>query len=233
MRTVMLAAAFAALAATTAQAQVQAKRFSVTTRLGTVTPERSSSLDMAGLVGLDTEYSLNKYFGTGVSVDVTRGNTHREDFVARLRYGNANASGGDTVYYQYVGQPVNTIHIGAMGVARYPTKHITPFVMGGFGTYTMLLDTQINGKAAIKNAASYTVGGGVWIKFTERSGIQIDARQLTMRNFDRGFLDPSAGRNPNRVFPEDFPAVPAAKRTAGNFMLSLGFRYIPGSAGGN
>ena len=54
-----------------------------------------------------------------------------------------------------------------------------------------------------------------------------------MRNFDRGFLDPSAGRNPNRVFPEDFPAVPAAKRTAGNLMLSLGFRYIPGSAGGN
>ena len=94
MRTMMLAAAFVALAATTAQAQVQAKRFSVTTRLGTVTPERSSSLDMAGLVGLDTEYSLNKYFGTGVSVDVTRGNTHREDFVARLRYGNANASGG-------------------------------------------------------------------------------------------------------------------------------------------
>jgi outer membrane protein W len=53
MRTVMLAAAFAALAATTAQAQVQAKRFSVTTRVGTVTPERSSSLDIAGLVGRD------------------------------------------------------------------------------------------------------------------------------------------------------------------------------------
>jgi len=84
-------------------------------------------------------------------------------------------------------------------VARYPTKHITPFVMGGFGTYTMLLDTQINGKAAIKNAASYTVGGGVWIKFTERSGIQIDARQLTMRNFDRGFLDPCRRRSAPRA----------------------------------
>ncbi|AMW04278.1 outer membrane beta-barrel protein [Gemmatimonas phototrophica] len=233
MKRVMLAAALVALAATTAQAQVADKRFSVTTRLGTVTPERSSSLDLAGLVGLDTEYSLNKYFGTGVSVDVTRGNTHREDFVARLRYGNPTAGGGDTIYYQYVGQPVNTIHIGAFGVARYPTKRITPFVMGGFGTYTMLLDTQINGKAAIKNSASYTLGGGVSIKFTERSGIQIDARQLTMRNFDRGFIDPTAGRNPNTVFPEDFPSVPAAKNTAANFMLSLGFRYIPGNIGGN
>lgn len=233
MKRVMLAAAFVVLAATTAQAQVVDKRFSVTTRLGTVTPERSSSLDMAGLVGLDTEYSLNKYFGTGVSVDVTRGNTHREDFVARLRYGNPTAGGGDTIYYQYVGQPVNTIHIGAFGVARYPTKRITPFVMGGFGTYTMLLDTQINGKAAIKNSSSYTLGGGVWIKFTERSGIQIDARQLTMRNFDRGFIDPTAGRNPNTVFPEDFPSVPAAKNTAANFVLSLGFRYIPGNIGGN
>jgi opacity protein-like surface antigen len=233
MKRVMLAAAFVAFAATTVQAQAVDKRFSVTTRLGTVTPERSSSLDLAGLVGLDTEYSLNKYFGTGVSVDVTRGNTHREDFVARLRYGNANGAGGDTIYYQYVGQPVNTIHLGAFGVARYPTKRVTPFVMGGVGTYTMLLDTQINGKAARKNSSSFTLGAGLWIKFTENSGIQIDARQLTMRNFDRKFIDPTAGRNPNTVFPEDFPAVPAAKNTAGNLMLSLGFRYIPRTAGGN
>lgn len=233
MKRVILAAAFLALAASTAQAQVQNKRFSVTTRLGTVTPERSSSLDLGGLIGLDTEYSLNKYFGTGVSVDVTRGNTHREDFVVRLRYGNAASGGGDTIYYQYAGQPVNTIHLGGFGVARYPTKYVTPFVMGGFGTYTMLLDTQVNGKAAIKNSASYTVGGGLWIKFNERTGIQFDARQLTMRNYDRGFIDPAGGRNQNTVFPEDFPAVPKAKNTAANLMLSLGFRYIPGATGGN
>ncbi len=233
MKRLYLAATLVALAATTAQAQVQNKRFSVTTRLGTVSPERSSSLDLAGVVGLDTEYALNKYFGAGVSVDATRGNTHQEDFVVRLRYGNPTNAGGDTIYYQYAGQPVNTIHLGAFGVARYPTKHVTPFVMGGVGTYTMLLDTQINGKAAIKNSSSFTLGAGVWIKFNETTGIQLDARQLTMRNFDRSFIDPAGGRNRNTVFPEDFPAVPAAKNTAGNLMLTLGFRYIPRSARGN
>lgn len=233
MKRMILAATIVAMGASTAQAQVQDKRFSVTTRLGAVTPERSSSLDPGGVVGLDTEYSFNKYFGTGAAVDVTRGNTRREDFVARLRYGNPAAGGGDTVFYQYVGQPVNTIHLGVFGVARYPTKRVTPFAMGGFGTYTMLLDTQINGKAAIKNSSSYTAGGGLWIKFTETSGIQLDARRLTMRNFDRGFIDPTGGRNQNTVFPEDFPSVPSRKSSASNLMLTLGFRYIPRTAGRN
>lgn len=233
MKRVLLSAVLLALASSTAGAQIQDKRFSVTTRLGTATAERSASLNTAGLLGLDTEYALNKYFGTGVSVDVTRGNTTKQDFVARLRYGNAATGGGDTIYYQYVGQPVNTIHLGLFGVARYPTKHITPFVMGGVGTYTMLLDAQINGRADRRNASSFTFGGGVWIKFNERSGIQLDARQLTMRDYSRAFIDPTGGRNPNTVFPEDFPTVPAAKNTAGTLLLSLGFRYIPGASGGN
>lgn len=214
-------------------AQVQPHRFSVTTRLGTVTPERSASLDAGGLVGLDTEYSLNKYFGLGTNIDVTRSNTRREDFIARLRYGNAASGGGDTVYYQYLSQPVNTIHIGAFGVARYPMGKLAPFLMGGVGNYTMLLDTQVSGKSSRKNDLSYTVGAGAWYRLNERTGVQLDVRSLTLQKYDRKFLDPSAGKSPNTVFPEDFPSVPAAKKTAQNTVITLGFRYIPGPIGGN
>ena len=233
MKRVVYAAALLALAATAAGAQVQAKRFSVTTRLGVMTPERSSSLDLAGVVGLDTEYALNKYFGIGASVDVARGNTHGEDFLARLRYGNAAVGGGDTIYYQYVSQPINTINVGAFGLLRYPTKRVSPFVMAGVGNYTMLLDTQISGRAARKNDMSYTLGGGLWIKLSERTGLQFDVRSLTLRQYDRAFLDPTLGRNQNTTFPEDFPAIPASKKTAQSTMFTLGFRYIPGANEGN
>lgn len=233
MKRVVFAAALLALAASAAGAQVQVKRFSVTTRLGAMAPERSSSLDNAGVVGLDTEYAFSKWFGLGASVDVARGNTIGEDFLARLRYGNAAVGGGDTIYYQYVTQPVNTINIGAFGMLRYPSEKISPFVMGGVGNYTMLLDTQIAGRAARKNDMSYTVGGGLWIKLSDRTGLQFDVRSLTLQKYDRTFLDPTLGRNKNTTFPEDFPAIPAAKKTAQNTMFTLGFRYIPGPIGGS
>src|SRR5688500_15467266 len=98
MRRVLNSLALLAVTAATLGAQVQPKRFSVTTRLGTVTPERSASMDMGGVLGLDTEYSFNRYVALGTSLDVSRANTRGEDFVARLRYGNAATGGGDTVF---------------------------------------------------------------------------------------------------------------------------------------
>lgn len=233
MKRLVQSLALLAFSAGALGAQVQNHRFSVTTRVGAITPERSASLDAGGIVGLDTEYSLNKYFGIGTNIDVTRSNTRREDFVARLRYGNPSSGGGDTVYYQYLSQPVNTIHLGAFALARYPMGKLAPFVMGGVGNYTMLLDTQVSGRSARKNDLSYTLGGGAWYKLNERTGIQIDVRSLTLQKYDRAFLDPSSGKSPNTVFPEDFPSVPAAKKTAQNTVITLGFRYIPGASGGN
>ena len=233
MKRVLNSLALLALSAAALGAQVQPKRFSVTTRLGTVTPERAASMDMGGVVGLDTEYSFNKYLALGTSLDVSRSNTHGEDFVARLRYGNPSVGGGDTVFYQYLSQPVNTINLGLFGLARYPVGKLAPFIMGGVGNYTLLLDTQVAGRAARKNNMSYTVGAGVWYALNERTGIQIDVRSLMLQKYDRAFLDPSRGKSPNTVFPEDFPAVPAAKNTAQNTVITLGFRYIPGASGGN
>lgn len=231
-RAVLITAVFLAVGSEVG-AQVQPKQFSVTTRLGAVTPERASSVNTGFLIGLDTEFALNKYFGIGALIDVARSNTHREDFVARLRYGNPAIGGGDTVFYQYLSQPVNTINIGAFALARYPVGKIAPFVMAGVGNYTLLLDTQVEGRAARQNDLSYTVGGGVWFQLSERTGVQLDVRSLMLQNYNRGFLDPSRGKSPNTVFPEDFPSVPAGKNTSQNTIFTLGFRYVPGSFGSN
>ena len=235
MSRVLRALTLLVVSASALSAQVQNRQFSVVTRVGSISPERAASLNTGPLIGLDTEYALNKYFGIGTSVDVTRTNTHREDFLTRLRYGNAGVGGGDSIYYQYVGQPINTINIGAFGLARLPAGKVSPFVMAGVGTYTMIANTQVNGKATRKNEISYTFGGGVWFKLGEKVGVQLDARALQFQKYDRDFLNPAAGRPELRTpFPEDFPVPPAAKKTALNTMLTLGFRYIPGGAtGGN
>jgi len=214
-------------------AQSIPKQFSVTTRLGAVKAERSASLDQAALIGLDTEYALNKWFGVGSAIDVTRGNTTKQDFLARLRYGNAGVGGGDSIYYQYLGQAVSTVNLSVFGTVRYPSKKFSPFLLGGVGTYLMVLDPQVNGKATRSNNLSYTYGGGLWYKLGERVGIQLDARAVTFTKYDRQLLNPARGRlEQNTPFPEDFPTPPAAKSTALNTMFTLGFRYIPGGIGG-
>lgn len=231
MKLALRAVALLALSAGALEAQVQPRSFSVTTRVGAMSPERAASMDRSGLVGLDTEYSFTRWFGVGANVDVARGNTRREDFVARYRYGNASVGGGDTIFYQYLSQPVTTINLGAYGVLRAPSNKFAPFVMAGVGTYSLFLDAQVAGRAERKVEMSYLAGAGVWYRFSETTGIQLDVRALQMQNYDRRFLDPSKGRLPNTVFPEDFPAVPDAKDTNFNTIISLGFRYIPG--GGN
>jgi len=233
MRRVIRALALLAVSTSALSAQVQNRQFSVVTRLGAVTPERASSLNTGGLIGLDTEYSLNKWFGIGTNVDVMRTNTQREDFLTRLRYGNASVGGGDSIYYQYIGQPINTINIGAFGLLRVPNAKVSPYVMGGVGTYTMIADVQVNGRAKRQNDISYTGGAGVWIKLGDRVGVQFDARAMQMQGYDREFLNPASGRPElSNPFIEDFPTPPAAKKTALNTMFTLGFRYLPGGIGG-
>ncbi len=234
MSRLLRAVALLAVSTTALSAQVQNKQFAVVTRLGSISPERSASMNTGGVIGLDTEYSLNKWFGIGTSVDVMRSNTRREDFVARLRYGNAGVGGGDSVYYQALGQPINTLHISAFGLVRLPGKKLSPFLLGGVGNYTMITDVQVNGKDRRKNEMSLVGGAGVWFKLSDRVGVQLDARAVQMRNYSRAFLNPAAGRvELNNPFPEDFPAPPAAKNTALNTMFTLGFRYLPGGVGGS
>lgn len=232
MNRVLRTLALLAVSAGALGAQVANRQFSVTTRLGTITPERSASLETAGLIGLDTEYSLSKYFGIGTTVDVSRGYSTKEDFLTRLRYGNAGTASGDSIYYQYVGQPVGVINVSGWALARYPGKRLSPYVMGGVGNYTMVLDAQVMGRSTRANALSYTGGAGVWVKLGDRVGVQLDARSVTYTNYNRDILNPALGRPELATpFPEDFPVAPAKKNSAMNTVLTLGFRYLPG--GGN
>ena len=232
MKQVLRSLFLLALPASFLGAQVQPKSFSVTTRVGSIAAERAASLDRAGVLGLDTEYALNRWFGIGTAVDVSRGNTTKQDFLGRYRYGSAAVGGGDSIYYQYLGQPVNIVNLAAVGFVRLPSKTVSPFLMGGVGTYVMLLDAQVSNTAKRKVDLSYTGGGGVWFRLSNSTGIQLDARAVTYTKYDRAFLDPSKGRLPNFSFPQDFALPPKAKTTAINTMLTLGFRYIPGAAGG-
>ncbi len=233
MSRVLRSLALTAISAAALQAQSIPKQFSVTTRIGALSAERSASLDPAGLIGLDTEYALTKFFGIGTAVDVSRGNSTKKDFLTRLRYGNAAVAGGDSIFYQNIGQAVSTVNLSVFGTLRYPSKTFSPFVMGGVGSYVMMLDPQVNGKATRKNDLSYTGGVGLWYKLGERVGVQLDARAVTYTKWDRNILNPAFGR-PELLtpFPEDFPVPPASKNTALNTMITLGFRYIPGGIGG-
>jgi len=234
MRRFFSACALLAVVSSAAQAQWQPKAFSITTRIGGQTSERASSLDPSALIGVDTEYSLNKWFAVGTSVDVARGNTVREDFVTRLRYGLASTGGGDSLYYQYLGQAVDRVHLSAFGTARIPGKRVTPFIMGGVGSYFLALDPQLNGRNTKINELMYTGGAGLSIRLSEKAGIQFDARFSQYQNFNRDLLNPARDRvEQNTPFPEDFPPPPAAKNTALNTMFTLGFRYVPGSTGQN
>lgn len=234
MRRFVSACALVAVASSAAQAQWQVKAFSITTRIGAQTSERSSSLDPSALIGVDTEYSLSKWFGIGTSVDVARGNTVREDFVTRLRYGLASSGGGDSLYYQYLGQAIDRVHLSAFGTARLPGKRVTPFIMGGVGTYFLALDPQLNGRNTKINELLYTGGAGISFKLSDKAGIQFDARFTQYQNYDRALLNPARDRREqNTPFPEDFPLPPAARNTALNTMYTLGFRYVPGSTGRN
>ena len=115
------AAILAALALTTVSlgAQVAPKQFTVTTRVGILQAERAASLDPAAVIGLDAEYALSKYLGIGTTVDVSRGSTTKKDFLTRLRFGQAAVAGGDSIRYQYVGQPVNTVNLGLAATLRW------------------------------------------------------------------------------------------------------------------
>lgn len=232
MSRVLRAFALLAVSASALSAQVQVKQFAVVTRLGSSAPDRSSSLDAGGVIGLDTEYSLSKWFSLGANADVMRNNTHSEDFLTRLRYGNSGTGGGDSIYYQYVGQAISTINVGAYGQVRYPSKTLSPFLMAGLGWYTMIADAQVNGKSTRMSDLSLQFGGGFWYKLGDRVGVQLDARAVQYQNYERTFLNPANGRMEQKTpFPEDFPAAPAAKNTAQNILLTLGFRYLPGGGG--
>lgn len=223
----LIAAVLGAAAPGAASAQAPAGQFSVTTRAGLVDFGRNTSLERAPYIGLDTEYGLQRFFGIGTSILVSRPNTRPEDFLTTQTYGLI--TGGDTTFVYGVGQAVSLINGELLATLRYPTNRLTPYVQGGFGAYAMFMDPQTNRGARRSNGTSASVGGGFGVRLSERAGIQLDVRNLTFFGYDRLDLDPTGGRNSyTTYFNEDFAAPPARSKSVHNLIFTLGFRYIPG-----
>ena len=212
--------------AATAGAQAPVGQWAVTARGGMIDFARASSLQASPYIGLDADYGLSRMFTLGTSLHVSRPKTRPEDYLTTLTYGLATT--GDTTFFYNVGQTMSMVEGELAGTLRFPIGRFTPFAIAGAGYYGLFLDPQINNGIKRQNGASFSGGGGVLVRLSERAGLQFDARSLTLTNFSQRALDPAGGRNPNLLFPEDFPARPTAKKSLTNFLFTVGFRYIPG-----
>lgn len=224
-------AALAALAFSGgAAAQTGEREFSVLPRVGAINFDRASSLQSAPFLGLDAEYHINRFFGIGTTVHVARPDTRPEDFLTTLTFGIPTS--GDTTFFYQTGQAITLLEGGLLGALRYPVGRFTPFLVGSAGYYRTFLDPQINRGARGWDGPSFSFGGGFAVQFSERSGIQLDVRNLVLTDYEAVSLEPSLGRNPNIFFEEDFANPPARKSSVNNLVFSLGFRYVPGVGSG-
>jgi hypothetical protein len=226
--TLLLAGVLGTLAAARpADAQEPTGRFTVATRGGYIDFGRNTSLQGAPYIGLDTEYGLKRFFTLGTSIVVSRPNTVPGDFLTTQTYGVGTS--GDTTFVYGASQAVSLVNGELLATLRYPMSRFTPFVSGGFGMYGMFMDPQTNNGERRSNGTSATVGGGLAVRLSERAGIQLDVRNMTLFGFDRRDLDPTGGRNPyTTLFAEDFSAPPNRSKSVNNLMFTLGFRYVPG-----
>lgn len=209
-----------------AGAQAPVGQWAVSARGGMINFARASSLEASPYIGVDADYGLSPMFTIGSSVHVSRPTTRSEDFLTSLTYGQGTT--GDTTFFYNVGQTMSMVEGELSGTLRFPVGRLTPFAIAGVGYYGLFLDPQINNGVRRQNGASFSGGAGFLVRLSERAGLQFDARSLTLTNFSQQALDPAGGRNPNILFPEDFPVRPAAKKSVTNFLFTIGFRYIPG-----
>ena len=227
-------AASAALASA-AEAQVAEREFVITPRAGYMVFDDASSIENAAALGLDAIFNVNQFFGIGTALTYSRPGTRGEDFIARLNYGLLER--GDTSFFYAVSQPLNILDLALNATLRLPIGGpVSPFVTGGAGVYTIYLDPQVNRGNDKFSRMSFNVGGGVNVRLGDQVGLQLDARNVTFRNFDRERLRPTdidrfAG-NPlftfqNYEFPDAFAQPPAAKSTVNNLTFNIGFNYTP------
>ena len=216
-----LAAALAA--ASTAGAQVQPNRFTITPMGGYIHFDRASSIQSAPTVGLHADYGLTSAIGVGLSFGVSRPKTYGEDFVTSLRY-------GDTATYLFaVTQPLSVIDAALNLRAQLPVNlgRVSPYVSGGAGLYAIYADPDVSGGENSFSRMSANAGGGLSVRLGERAGLVVDLRDLMFFRYDRTRLDPTQVGFTNTRYPEDVPAPPAAKSTLHNFSINIGFSFAP------
>lgn len=213
-----------------AGAQSAASRTSITPRGGYARYDRAASIENGGVLGVDAMYEFNGMLSIGPTLTVSRPRTRGEDFLAAFTFGDPTK--GDTTFIYAVTQPITMVDAGLAVRLGLPVgQRLTPYLVGGVGSYTIYLDAQSNGQPSRFSRMSAMVAGGVNVALGSRGGILIDVRDQLLTDYQRERLRPTDARFTNVRFGEELPVAPKAKNTVHNLMFSLGFSFRPGSRG--
>lgn len=214
-----------ALSATEASAQAAASPVAIAPRGGYIRFADATSLQPTGFLGFEVLYRVAPFLSIGPAVSIARPSTNGDDFPAAFTY-------GDTTFLFRVQQPVTVFDVGLSLHGTLPTLgRLAPFVTGGAGYYTMYLDPQASGGEKSRyGRASLQFGGGADVRFSERTGIRLEVRDLVMTDYDRERLNPVGARfNGYTRFADAFPERTPSTRGASmhNIMFSIGFTVRP------
>jgi hypothetical protein len=209
------------------------RSFTLMPHVGVLAFSKFSGLESGPAIGLDARYELAPRLSLGTSVTLSRANTRGSDFITALRYGDP--SKGDTTFIFRLQQPVTMLDASLNATFAVPsfTTRLEPYVTGGAGLYRFFIDPQANaGTSRDFSRLSALLGGGVRVRVSQAAGITFDVRDHVLTNFDRDRLAPSDARFRRGVYPEDFPAPPAARDVVHNLLYSVGFTWTPARAQG-
>ena len=208
------------------------RSFTLMPHVGMMNFSSYSGLERAPALALDARYDVGRGFAIGTAVSLSRANTRGGDFITALRYGDP--SKGDTTFIFRLQQPVTLLDASLNATYTLPAlMRIEPYVTGGAGLYSMFLDPQANhGTGRDFSRMSALFGGGLRLRLSQAAGITFDARDLVLTNFDRNRLAPSDARFRTDLYPEVFPAPPAARDVVHNVLFTVGFTWTPARAGG-
>lgn len=216
----------------------------VAVKAGGVRYDRSASLKEAAILSLDTFYGVNKWLSVGPILSLARPNSNGKDFIAVISYGPLNL--GDTTSFFEAAQPVSVLD-GALNVrVQLPGRKLSPFATGGIGGYALFMDVQSNNGEKHKAGVMFNLGAGVLWSLNDRAGITFDVKSTTYTDYDRTVLDPrfsgayinstvngnGAPRVENTLFAENFARAPKNKSAVTNFLVNVGFSYVPTFFGG-
>lgn len=196
-------------------------------RGGYINYATNTAIKGAPMIGLDVRYNLGRFFAVSPSLTVSQPKTDGAYFPAALYQ-------GDTTQLFAVTQPVTMLDAALTGVGHLgDLGRLSPYAIAGVGVYTLYLDPQVNNGDRRLSHMSYSVGGGLNFRLTNRTGLVLDARDLILTNFDRDRMNPVHG---NAVATRFLDTFPKARSQGGatsmhNVVLSLGFTFTPTGAG--
>lgn len=185
--------------------------------------------------GLSALYGLTERISIGLAFDFGRPVTNGAYFPA------ATMERAGTQELTLVNQRLTVLQYSIEGAWAPSFARLSPFVNAGIGGYTVYLDAPKADFAGVSGFDSFTdlrfsIGVGLDFALGEASGIRLEVRDQIFTGWDRNKLNPVQGeptliRNfQTTLFPDLLPKPPDESETLNNFMVSLGFNFVPGGS---